>query len=372
VWRELADNNAIIPLAAERNLAVKVSNDPKEGAISFPLRPIGAGTDDMLMTHLILMMKTSEVKDAGTGSNIRLKIMNGKEVLVDYTIPDTPQADHETGQANFYKIRLEKSFSKTMLQAKSIRFINNGFDSWLPKSCFLFGFNQKARRSESLVTLVHLFEWSSGWLSSDQIDNARKSVVLPLFSQDNPRNGNGKRESTQQVKAEEKQVNNKKQQEVKAGKKQVNNKKQQQVKAEVVSQQQSNHTHSQTVKSQKEGKWVSFENMKSTKQVKNQQEKSNKTSVVANKSHKGKEKTMATHYQGQYSHSHTNSKNGSQHTQNGYNKTSSVVRPPQTCLPKVSKSNGRQQTQGEWVWIEAPSTTQEQVTTIQTAELVPA
>lgn len=179
VWGERFTRGAIIPLAIETNLSTTLSVDKREGNLSRPLRLVSMGSANMQINRLLMLMTTADVNNAGTNSPIGLQITSGGVLAVDFDIPDTPQAEQERAQANFYFVPVASPFTRNSLTNTSIRLSIGGTDAWLPDSFFLFGLDDAAGRPESLVPLVHLRTWPHSWLSTDSSEGV-SSVVLSL------------------------------------------------------------------------------------------------------------------------------------------------------------------------------------------------
>ena len=97
---------------------------------------------------------------------------------MDFDIPDTPQQDQERGQANLYFVPVSSPFTKGSLNRDAISLRIGGDDAWLPVSFFLFGLDDATGRPEALVPLVHIRNWTLGWLSTDAGEGV-PSVTLP-------------------------------------------------------------------------------------------------------------------------------------------------------------------------------------------------
>jgi len=176
VWGERFTGGAIIPLAIETGL-IGISADASEGNLSFPLRLVGLGNEDMPINRLLMLMTTAE-EDAETNSPITLQISSEGSPIVDFDFPDTPQWDQEWGQANLYFVPVISPFTKRGLARDAISLRIRGDDAWLPASFFLIGLDDAKGRPEALVPLVHVRNWTLGWLSTDTSEGV-PSVRLP-------------------------------------------------------------------------------------------------------------------------------------------------------------------------------------------------
>ncbi len=180
VWGQRYSDGAIIPLGIETSPNVVISADKNEGPISFPIRRVNLGSASMQINRLLMLMTTSNEGDAGTDSPVVLRITTDRGALVvDFEIPDTPQDEQETGQANLYFVPVLSPFAKNDLSAKSITLTIQGTDAWLPASFYLFGLDDAEGRPESMVPLVHIRTWGFGWMSTDSSEGV-SAVTLSL------------------------------------------------------------------------------------------------------------------------------------------------------------------------------------------------
>ncbi len=171
-------NAGVLVDTKPRNLVL--STNESEGDLSFPLLPVRKATNEQPLSGLILIMETADSDGAGTDSTIVLQIHIGNNLVVDFTIPDTPQEEQEQGQANLYLIPVGGlPFSKRDLLPGSVNLIIKGDDAWLPKRMFLFGVDIADGQPIAIISLVHLTAWNLGALSTDG-DEGLSSVALPL------------------------------------------------------------------------------------------------------------------------------------------------------------------------------------------------
>ncbi len=179
VWGERFTSGAITPIAIETDLRLSLSTDANEGNLSFPVRLVDQGSANMSIKRLLILMTTADAPNASTDDPVELQITGvGGSLVVDFNIPDTPQYEQERAQANFYFVPVSSEFTKNSLNSESIRLNIKGSDAWLPKSFFLFGLDDATGRPESLVPLVHIRNWTLGWLSTDSSEG-KASVTLP-------------------------------------------------------------------------------------------------------------------------------------------------------------------------------------------------
>jgi hypothetical protein len=191
IWGETEEaRNNIIPIAIATNIGDSWSRDPiflstdkNEGNISWPIHLVEMGNGSETIENLVMLMTTEDFKHAGTDSKIELQISVDGNLVVNYEIPDTPQWEQEKGQANFYIIPIVgDSFSKDDLNNSSIQLRIKGEDAWHPESFFLFGSEGSLENiggALTMVTLVHMPDWSKGWLSTDGNEGV-SSVSLEL------------------------------------------------------------------------------------------------------------------------------------------------------------------------------------------------
>jgi hypothetical protein len=132
----------------------------------------------MQINRLLMLMTTADEEDAGTESDVKLQITNAAgSVIVDFTVPNTPQEEQERAQANFYFVPVSPGFSLDDLDGDSVRLNIKGQDAWLPQSFFLFGLDTASGRPDFLVPLVHIGDWRHGWLSTDSSEG-KSSISL--------------------------------------------------------------------------------------------------------------------------------------------------------------------------------------------------
>ena len=193
IWGEQKDG-LVVPLALDTELRsgiviagqlanIDLSTDASEGKLSFAPSRVQLGTATTVIRRLLMLVMTADVDDAGTDDDIALQIttIDGR-LVVDHVFPDTSQADLERAQANLYYVPVMTPFSRTELNADSIRLSIKGNDAWLPNRLFLFGLSEDetGQPPEFAVPLVHLPAWPLGTLSTDE-EEGQGSVTLPLL-----------------------------------------------------------------------------------------------------------------------------------------------------------------------------------------------
>jgi len=178
VWGKRNDGK-IHPLAFENSISTILSTDRNEGKLSMPLRLIETGDDTTNIQRLLVMMKTSDKKHAGTDSKVKLKIKSPEGYFVNYEFPNTPQYEQERHEANVYFIKGFSTFTKNDLNRDSIILEIKGKDKWLPASFFVFGLESPSDRPKYMVPLVNIENWNMGGLSTDSSEG-KTSVTIPL------------------------------------------------------------------------------------------------------------------------------------------------------------------------------------------------
>jgi hypothetical protein len=190
VWGEQRDE-IIVPLALETDMQrsigiagqlndVGLSTDPSEGKLSFAPGQVQSGSAFTVIRRLLMVLTTADEDDAGTDDKIELQISTSDgHLVVNHVFTDTSQDDLERGQANLYYVPASIPFTRSELNADSIRLGIKGNDAWLPDRLFLFGLDDEQGNAESIVPLVHLPTWPFRWLSTDR-DEGEDSVTLPL------------------------------------------------------------------------------------------------------------------------------------------------------------------------------------------------
>lgn len=160
-----------------------LSTDRSEGRISLPLRPIGGGTVRTAIRRVMLVTGTAG-GSGGTDSPIRVRAKTGDGIVVDHTIPDTPQADLEGREGNMYFLPVISPFTRSQLIDFSILLSIEGADAWLPKVVMMFGLDAASGQPGAMVPLVHVHPWAPAgttpeWLSTDPAEGV-DAKALPL------------------------------------------------------------------------------------------------------------------------------------------------------------------------------------------------
>ena len=194
LWGEQKEDGLIVPLALQTaresgpgqlpNFTISTDiDDAPRSSVPLPRTQLGAGF--LPIRRMILLLSTADEEDAGTDNPIRLQIVTKDgRLVVDRIFQDTVQDDLEQGQANFYYVPVETTFSRPELDDKSIRLSIIGDDAWLPDRLFLFGLSDDEsvpNTVEFVIPMVHLPEWPFGVLSGDS-EEGKESVNLPLVA----------------------------------------------------------------------------------------------------------------------------------------------------------------------------------------------
>ena len=167
-----------MPLGYDQELEVTLSTDSDEGRISLPVRPVVPGMIRTQISRLLLVTGTN-IRESATDSPINLQIARGEEIVVDHTIPDTPQPDLEGAEGNVYFLPVRQGFTRSQLNDESITLSIRGSDAWLPYVVALFGLDTASGNPGRMVPLVHFDPWPFGWLSTDASEGS-SAVTLPL------------------------------------------------------------------------------------------------------------------------------------------------------------------------------------------------
>ncbi|HEX8874468.1 MAG TPA: hypothetical protein VF780_07530, partial [Nitrosospira sp.] len=151
-------------------VGVTLSTDPGEGKLSFAPSRVQLGAPAMIIRRLLMLLLTADKDNADTDDDIELQITAADgRVVVDHVFPDTSQDDLERAQANYYFVPVDIPFTRSELNADSIRLSIKGDDAWIPARLFLFGLSEPegGQPPEFAVPLVHLPDWPLGTLSTD-------------------------------------------------------------------------------------------------------------------------------------------------------------------------------------------------------------
>ena len=177
-WCERFTTGNIVPLGYDEQITTTLSTDSSEGRISLPLRHVVPGGIRAEINRVLLITLT-HASDFATDSPVHVRIKRGDEVVVDHTIPDSPQPDFESLQANLYFVPVLAPFTRSQLTDTSIELSIEGDDAWRPITVVMFGLDTLSGNPGRIVPLVHVHPWPFGNLSTD-LDEGKPSFPLPL------------------------------------------------------------------------------------------------------------------------------------------------------------------------------------------------
>jgi len=192
-WGERADSGNVVPLSFGAAPPEGLSQQSGEGIPNFLLPPVLAGDENMVIRRLLIVVHTNQVlglpiaggniKEFGTDSPINLQIGTEDGIVVDYDFPDTPQADQELFQANYYIAPVVSPFTRGELSDRSVVLSIKGTDSWSPGVVAVFGIESPILNTTGMVPIVHSAPWPFGRMSTDP-DEGREHVRIPLAPMD--------------------------------------------------------------------------------------------------------------------------------------------------------------------------------------------
>jgi hypothetical protein len=177
-WGERETTRNVVPLRYDEEMDILLSTDSSEGRISLPLRKVAGGQIRTGINRVMLVTGTG-FGNFGTDSPIHVRITAGATVVVDQTIPDTPQNDLDEAEGNVYFIPVIRSFTRSQLTDTSIELSIEGDDAWRPIVVAMFGLDTGSGNPGKVVPLVHLHPWGAQVLSTDPSEGV-SSVTLPL------------------------------------------------------------------------------------------------------------------------------------------------------------------------------------------------
>jgi len=180
-WCERFTTGNVVLLGYDEKITQVLSADASEGRISVPLRQIGRGNIRTGINRVMLVTATnSDFIDLATDSPVHVRITRDDgSVVVNHTIPDTPQADFESLEGNVYYLPVISSFTRSQLTDASIELSIEGDDAWGPIVVVLFGLDTALGQPNEIVPLVHKHPWNLETLSTDP-DEGVAAVTLPL------------------------------------------------------------------------------------------------------------------------------------------------------------------------------------------------
>jgi hypothetical protein len=172
----------VAPIAMETDLTRWLSSDADEGRLTLPLRLVGSGNYLTVIRRLLLLVRTADVRYAGTDSNVRIVVTdkNGQlrvSELITEAQPDTQQDDLERGVSNWYYIPVKTPFTESDLGLGGIELVIDGDDVWTPELLYLFGVDTLVGRPTNLVPLKYYETWRDGPLSANPSEGKAKVVL---------------------------------------------------------------------------------------------------------------------------------------------------------------------------------------------------
>ena len=131
-WCERFTTGNVVLLGYDEEITQVLSTDSSEGNISLPLRQIGQGVVDTEIKRVMLVTLTGGGDFATSDDvHVRITLLSGLNV-VDRTIPDTPQADFQSGKGNVYFLPVIETFTRSALSDRSVELSIGGQDAWGP------------------------------------------------------------------------------------------------------------------------------------------------------------------------------------------------------------------------------------------------
>lgn len=190
----------VIPLAAFLDLAdpmtsndnaVWVSGDTDEGERTLLIPSVGRGTDGTRAKRVIVITATTayggmftaggpggELADSGTDGPLILQAGAAGKLLLDYTLPRTPQSDQSSGGAGFYIVDLAAPFSRADLLGGAFTLTIESDDWWVPGYFAVFGADTPKYGPNALIPFVAASALELKRMSSDPSEGWH-SIVLP-------------------------------------------------------------------------------------------------------------------------------------------------------------------------------------------------
>jgi hypothetical protein len=170
------------PIAMETDLTRWLSSDADEGRLTIPLRLVGRGNSLTVINRLLLLVRTADVRYAGTDSNVRIVVTDQAghlrvSELITEAQPDTQQDDLERAVSNWYYIPVTTPFTESDLRPGGIELVIDGDDVWTPEKLFLFGLDTSVGRPANLVPLKSYPTWRDGPLSANPNEGKTKVVL---------------------------------------------------------------------------------------------------------------------------------------------------------------------------------------------------
>ncbi|HVU29507.1 MAG TPA: hypothetical protein VHE36_03820 [Sphingomicrobium sp.] len=186
----------VIPLSAFLDLAnpltpegagVWISGDTSEGERILFLPRVGRGRDGTQARRLIVVTATDpygnmfpsaagpggDLSDCGTKGPLTLQAGVSGRMLLDYTLPSTPQSDQDEGGGAFYIVDLAAPFSRNDVSGGQFTLTIGSDDWWKPDYIAVFGV-----APEALIPFVAAPAFDLKQMSSDPSEGWH-SLILP-------------------------------------------------------------------------------------------------------------------------------------------------------------------------------------------------
>jgi len=181
-WCERFTGGEVVLLGYDEKITQILSTDPSEGHLELPLKLIGQGSVDTPINRVMLVTGT-DVRQFATEDDVHVNITLGDSptMVVNHTIPDTPQDDFGGGKGNVYFIPVISTFTRSQLTDTSIELSIGGEDAWGPIVVVMFGLDTAQGQPTAIVPLVHVHPFEDVFpLLSTDLKEGVPSVKLPL------------------------------------------------------------------------------------------------------------------------------------------------------------------------------------------------
>lgn len=191
----------VIPLGAFLDLADPltpegagqwVSSDDSEGESILLIPSVGRGSDETRAQRLIVVTATDayesmfpaaagpggDFEDTGTAGPLTLQAGTPGKMLLDYTLPATPQGDQSHGGGAFYIVDLASHFSRADMIGGAFTLTIQSDDWWKPDYFAVFGVDTAKFGPNALIPFVAASAFELKQMSSDSSEGWH-SIVLP-------------------------------------------------------------------------------------------------------------------------------------------------------------------------------------------------
>ena len=145
------------PIAIKNFNWEQISTDESEGPISIPLGRANLGGYYTRMNRMMIIIKNSTQRNAGTKSPVLLVVEGDEGELLRYEIPEGKLA--EAGGAFVTVQRMERVDSSNDI--RSIKLYIGGPDQWEPESMWVLGLDDRPDSYEQVVPFVCIPDWSA-------------------------------------------------------------------------------------------------------------------------------------------------------------------------------------------------------------------